>query len=210
MNKKSPLLWLEMFLLYLFLPGIYLISRETGPRIPFLIPLLIAVSYCWIVLRRDSSFNRKEYGWNGFKSWKKLLLYWLVYVIISTIAIWVFTPDLLFNLPKTNPLLTLMIWIFYPIWSVLPQELYYRTFFIHRYEHILPKAWLIFVNGALFGLVHILFGSWVSVILSFFLGCWLAWRYLKYRSLLVSSLEHGLYGNWVFTVGLGQYFYRPV
>jgi len=33
-------------------------------------------------------------------------------------------------------------------------------------------------------------------------------RYAETGSLATSSFEHALYGCWLFTVGLGQYFYH--
>ncbi|WP_201298091.1 hypothetical protein [Nocardia sp. CY41] len=59
---------------------------------------------------------------------------------------------------------------------------------------------------AAFGFVHIVFGSWFSVIASDF-GSWIfASRYVRTRSLFTGSVEHSVYGILVFTVGLGRYF----
>jgi len=35
-----------------------------------------------------------------------------------------------------------------------------------------------------------------------------AWRYQQSGSLFTSSLEHALYGCLMFTIGLGEYFYK--
>jgi uncharacterized protein len=45
-------------------------------------------------------------------------------------------------------------------------------------------------------------------VLTFFGGILFAWRYVETGSLLTSSVEHALYGCWLFTVGLGVYFYH--
>ena len=37
-------------------------------------------------------------------------------------------------------------------------------------------------------------------------GLLFAHRYRQTRSLLVTSLEHAVLGQWIFTVGLGEYF----
>jgi membrane protease YdiL (CAAX protease family) len=115
-------------------------------------------------------------------------------------------------LPQNAPRLWLMIMIFYPLLSVIPQELVYRTFFFHRYGPLFGDArWLaILVNGLLFGFAHVIFGSYVSVLLTAFLGCLLAWRYDATRSFWAVWLEHSLYGCLVFTVGLGHYFFTGV
>jgi uncharacterized protein len=35
-----------------------------------------------------------------------------------------------------------------------------------------------------------------------------AWRYAETGWLFTSSFEYALYGCWMFTIGLGQYFYK--
>lgn len=61
-------------------------------------------------------------------------------------------------------------------------------------------------SAASFGFVHIIYGHWLSVVLTTILGALLAWRFAKTRSLAVVWLEHALYGLLAFTVGLGSFF----
>jgi membrane protease YdiL (CAAX protease family) len=105
----------------------------------------------------------------------------------------------------------------YPLFSVYPQGLIYRAFFFHRYRPLveacapLVRAWLlIVVSGATFALMHILFHNWIAVALTFPGGILFAVRYCNTRSLAVSSIEHALYGCFLFTIGLGQFFYVRV
>jgi hypothetical protein len=65
-------------------------------------------------------------------------------------------------------------------------------------------------SAAAFGFLHIIFRNSLAVWLTFFGGILFAWRYEVTGSLFVSSFEHALYGCWLFTVGLGQYFYHGV
>ena len=104
------------------------------------------------------------------------------------------------------------IMLLYPLLSVIPQELIYRTFFFHRYGPLFGEArWLaIAVNGLLFGFAHVIFGSYVSIVLTAFLGCLVAWRYDETRSFWAVWLEHSLYGCLVFTIGLGHYFFTGI
>jgi uncharacterized protein len=55
--------------------------------------------------------------------------------------------------------------------------------------------------------MHILFHNWIALALTFPGGILFALRYCNTRSLAVSSLEHALYGCFLFTIGLGQFFY---
>jgi hypothetical protein len=116
---------------------------------------------------------------------------------------------LFLSLPRRAPPFWAIIMVFYPIVSAFPQELIYRTLFFHRFgtlfgnRRVLAAA----VNGALFGFAHIMFGSWISVVLSALLGFVIAWRYARARSFWGAWFEHALYGDLVFTVGLGRYFF---
>jgi membrane protease YdiL (CAAX protease family) len=59
-----------------------------------------------------------------------------------------------------------------------------------------------------FAFLHIIFRNTLAVSLTFLGGLLFAARYAQTGSLATSSFEHALYGCWLFTVGLGQYFYH--
>jgi len=147
--------------------------------------------------------------------WTELAMIVLGFVIAAgAVAVFVqqhYPADFL-SFPKYRPRLWALITIFYPLVSVVPQELVYRTFFFHRYGPLFgERPWLgILANGALFSFGHIIFGSWVSIVLSLALGTLLAYRYVRTRSFWAVWLEHTLYGQLVFTVGLGRYFFTGV
>ncbi len=68
----------------------------------------------------------------------------------------------------------------------------------------------ILVNGVLFAFGHIMFQNWVAIISCLVGGLLFAWRYLRTGSLWAVMFEHMLYGNLIFTVGLGRYFFTGV
>ena len=121
-------------------------------------------------------------------------------------------PNRFLDLPRERPHIWQKIMLFYPLLSVIPQELIYRSFYFHRYGALFGNAkWLaILSNGILFGFSHIMFGSYTAVALSTGLGILLAWRYIRTRSFLAVWLEHSLYGCLVFTVGIGYLFFTGV
>lgn len=135
-------------------------------------------------------------------------------MVAAVVVAWVLfeIPHRFLQLPLNAPVIWVMILILYPLVSVIPQELIYRTFFFHRYGPLFGDArWLaIVVNGLLFGFAHIIFGSFVSIALTAVLGCLVAWRYHEARSFWAVWLEHSLYGWLVFTVGLGHYFFTGI
>jgi membrane protease YdiL (CAAX protease family) len=93
--------------------------------------------------------------------------------------------------------------------SVYPQGLVYRAFFFERYRSLFPNpAVLIAMSAVAFSFAHIIFRNPIAVGFTLIGGFLFAWRYGETRSLFTSSFEHALYGCWMFTVGLGDYFYR--
>lgn len=135
-------------------------------------------------------------------------------LIGGAVALWVAIelPDRFLALPRANWPVWLAIMVLYPLLSVIPQELIYRTFFFHRYGPLFGTSrWLaILTNGLLFGFAHVIFGSLVSIVLTALLGFLLAWRYDATRSIWAVWLEHSLYGCLIFTVGLGHYFFTGI
>ncbi len=95
----------------------------------------------------------------------------------------------------------------YPVFSALPQEFIYRRFFFARYADLFTEKELVFLSALLFGIMHIVFGHWFSVVLSTIGGFLFARTYLFSRSLLITTFEHSLYGIVIFTFGFDSYFY---
>jgi membrane protease YdiL (CAAX protease family) len=88
----------------------------------------------------------------------------------------------------------------------------FRLFFFGRYRSLFlgnPHA-AILLNAVLFAFVHIIFQNVISVVISLLGGLLFAWRFEKTRSFWAVWLEHSLYGNLLFTLGLGRYFYTGV
>ena len=64
------------------------------------------------------------------------------------------------------------------------------------------------LNALCFGWVHLLYGSWISVLLSIAAGGLFAWLYLRHRNLWAVTIVHSLFGVAVFAMGYGMYFYH--
>ncbi len=130
---------------------------------------------------------------------------------VAAATYWLF-PGLWLSFPRWNPNLWLFVMAAYPLLSVIPQELVYRTFFFHRYGPLFGGfGWLaILVNGALFGFAHVIFGNIIAVAGTVVLGCILAFRYEATRSIWAVWLEHSLWGCLIFTIGLGRFFFTGV
>ena len=127
-------------------------------------------------------------------------------------ATWAVFPERFLAFPLYRTELWLLILLLYPLFSVIPQELVYRTFFFHRYGPLFGNVrWAaILINGALFGFAHIIFNNPIAVIGCMVVGTIIAYRYWMTRSFWAAWFEHALYGWLVFTVGLGHFFFTGV
>ena len=204
-NNKARLI-AEFIFLYLILPLLVMLDFLPVPLLLILLAMGITVH---LFLYYDPSFNR-----NNFINWKsgkseigKIILLFIPLAALMVVLIWQIDETKLFYLPSANPLFLLMISIFYPVFSVVPQGLAYRALFFHRYGILFSGNTLrIVISAILFSFGHILYKNAVVLLLAFLAGLIFAYRYYKTESLLISVLEHSLYGVWLFTCGLGYFF----
>lgn len=119
-----------------------------------------------------------------------------------------FHPEMLFSFVLTMPVFWAVVMVLYPILSVVPQEIIFRRYIYVRFAGILTPMGLWLVSGLGFGFAHIALDNWVAPALCAIGGLMFAQTYARTRSLALVSLEHALYGDMVFTLGLGRYFYH--
>ena len=102
----------------------------------------------------------------------------------------------------------MVVMIAYPLLSVYPQEILFRTFFFHRYRPILgSRHGAILWSAFVFGLAHLFFANWIAPTLTALGGYLFARTYTRSGSTLAAVIEHALWGDFLFTIGLGWYFY---
>lgn len=211
---KLVLLGLECFGLYVFFPWWVDIREHSGLLIPFLVVAAVA---CFAALLYDRRFDRKCL-WN-FPAFRKhlprILMTWAIGVVVMVGFTWwiqhqpwVRENVSLFGFVERAPRVWAVIIVLYPLFSVYPQEIILRTFFFHRYKRLFPKPWLMIVaNGLVFAWVHVIFQNWVAVALCVPSGMLFAYTYWRSKSTITSGFEHALFGNAMWTVGLGAFFY---
>ena len=203
--KGKLLRAIELVTLFIGIPIAYYYDLFPFHKI---IPLILGALYTIALLVFDKSFNRQEIGLNGFNNYKHMLMRSICVFIILVAATYLIAPDQLFFLPQNATWLWAVIMLMYPVWSVIPQELIYRTFFFHRYQPLFPSnTAMIIASGVAFAFMHIIFENIVALVFSLAAGIILSIIYSRHRSLLGISLEHAIYGNMVFTTGLGTFFY---
>jgi membrane protease YdiL (CAAX protease family) len=62
----------------------------------------------------------------------------------------------------------------------------------------------ILINAGLFSLAHLFFRNALVMLLTFLGGILFALTFKKTKSTLLVSIEHSIYGCWLFTVGMGE------
>jgi hypothetical protein len=66
---------------------------------------------------------------------------------------------------------------------------------------------MVIASGVSFGLAHLFFANWIAPLLSSVGGILFAITYAQTSSTVLVSIEHAIWGNFIFTIGLGWYFY---
>lgn len=205
---KNKILKLEFLLLYVLLPGLIIFNGLGQFMFVF---LWAATAYCMIIDKKSLFTSWAElWGWDqvNWQNFKPLLLRFMVAVFgMALFTLW-YDPARFLFLPQNEPDILWRILILYPLLSALPQEYIFCRFFFKRYKSFFGQGWLMIIMSAIvFAYAHVLFINPVAPTLGFIAGLIFAHTYWKTKSLALVTIEHGLYGNAIFIIGLGYYFY---
>lgn len=206
--NRIMLLAIEFFAVYAGIP--LLIYFRRIPNQPILY-LLVAGLLSFLLLRSDAQFPMaKLFSWGNYRSLlSSILIRNAICLVFLSVAVRLLAPQYLFSLIKRSPALWLLIFFLYPLVSVYPQELFYRAFLFHRYKPLFGSGWGMVAASALaFGFVHIIFRNWLAVGLCLIGGVLFSLTYQTSDSLLLTCLDHAIFGDFLFTIGLGQFFYH--
>ena len=192
----------ELLIIFIILP-IFSIVTGQEPINNFISMYIISIFYWYFLYRNKVKiFNNNKYSER--------------HVIITFVAIFIFSfsycydADNFMVFPKENPLTFLLVIFLYPFLSVIPQEIIFRKYFFSKFNALMPRNYLIFINGLVFSLAHVFFNNYIAIIFTFFGGIYLSWSYLRSESLALVIYEHTLFGTFIFASGLGRYFYHAV
>jgi len=198
----------ELLLLFVAFPLAFRYKPFPFPPIP---ALWLMAAYCLYRLFHDATFQRERL-WNSaaLPAWApQILAVFAGTALLVGAAVYFLAPGLLFNFVRRAPLFWAVVMLLYPVLSVYPQGIIYRAFFFERYRALFPNSVVLIAASALaFSFAHIIFRNPIALSFTLVGGILFAWRYAETGSLLTSSFEHALYGCWMFTIGLGEYFYK--
>ena len=204
--RKTIQILLEIIILYIIFPLLFLWDVFNFPIMLILLPLGLAI---YFFLKHDKTFDNKLFNnWHEAKKFLKPMLFlFIVSAAVMLAIILIIKPEDTFYLVRENPLFLLVISVFYPAFSVIPQAIAYRALFFHRYAKYLKGKWRqIIASAILFSFGHILYENWLVLLLTFVGGIIYSYRYIQSKSLTLSILEHSIYGIWLFASGLGMFF----
>jgi membrane protease YdiL (CAAX protease family) len=194
--------FIELILIFIAIPVSY--NFNYSPILKLIIGVFgfIYVTYVLLKIEKNKFSINKNLKWKTF--WKSTLIKFLIIAIITSVFVWFTDSKSLFIVVINKPKLWIIILLFYALFSVYPQELIYRTFFFQRYKNLFKNEFIfILINAALFSLAHIFFKSSLVLAFTFIGGILFAYTYQKTKSTLLVSIEHAIYGCWLFTVGMG-------
>jgi len=201
----------ELLLLFGLVPALLALAPRWAVSLGILASGLIAIA----ALAFDPSFARRELirlgdlvaGGLHRRALRAVLLRALV-IAAGLFALTALTsPSALFGFPRHRPVVWAVVMVLYPL-SAYAQELVYRPFFFHRYGRLFAsRRQTIVASGLLFGWAHIMVNNVLAMGLASIAGLLFASTYARSRSTMLVSLEHALYGDIAFTIGLGSVFY---
>ena len=193
----------EFFIIFILIPLSYLLEYPIIYKLIIGIIGFLYVIYILTKVEKNRFKIQKDLNWKLF--WKQTLLKLILIAFITSTFVWFTNKESLFEVVLNKPKLWLIILFVYSIFSVYPQELIYRTFFFQRYQSLFKSELLfIILNASVFSLGHIFFKNTLVLFLTFIGGILFALTFNKTKSTLLVSIEHAVYGCWLFTVGMGN------
>jgi membrane protease YdiL (CAAX protease family) len=201
--KSIPYKLIEFFTIFIVIPVSFAL------KYPIIIKMIIGlvgflyVIYVLLKVEKNKFNIAPDLNWKTF--WKHTAVKFLAIAVVTTLFVWITNKDSLFEVLYNKPRLWLIILFVYSFFSVYPQELIYRTFYFQRYQDLFKnKILFFFINAIVFSLAHIFFRNALVILITFIGGILFALSFNKTRSTLLISIEHAIYGCWLFTVGMGS------
>lgn len=207
---------LELVLLYVALPALLAflpawVEKRWGVRMnAWVVPtLLLAAAIAFVAMRRTGLLARGELARLRVagRDWAAMLARFAFCALLLTGLLLQYRPEWLFAFPRHNPRFWALVCVAYPLVSVLPQGILYRALFAKRYAACVPLHPLVF-GALLFSWAHVVFHNPWACAFTFVGGLFFLSSYRRTGSLIFSCIEHALYGDFLFTVGWGSFFYE--
>ena len=193
----------EFFIAFIVIPVSFAVPYPIWIKISIGVFGFLYILFILLRVEKNKFKIAPNLSWKSF--FKRVSAQLVGIVILTTLYMWFVDKPNLFVVILNKPLMWLVILFVYSFFSVYPQELIYRTFFFQRYRSLFKSESLfVLVNAALFSLAHMFFRNGLVMILTFIGGILFALTFKKTKSSLLVTIEHAIYGSWLFTVGMGS------
>jgi len=200
--KTSNYKLTELFIIFILFPVSFTFSFALWIKFAFGLIGFIYIVYILLKVEKEQFKIVPNINWNFF--WKQTILKFIIISVLTSLFVWFTNRGNFFNVMINKPTLWLFFSFVYSFFSVYPQELIYRTFFFHRYQSLFRQnSQFIFFNAIVFSLGHIFFKNTLVLIITFLGGILFAITFNRTKSTFLVSIEHAIYGSWLFTVGMG-------
>ena len=200
-SKKVKII--EFLLIFIILPVSFALNYPLAIKLILGLIGLFYVIFVLLRVERNEFKINPNLNWKLF--WKNTLFKLSIIATLTILFVWFSDKESLFVVMLNKPLLWLIILFVYSLFSVYPQEILYRIFFFQRYQSLFKNEFiLILVNALVFSLAHLFFKKTFVLVMTFLGGILFALTYRKTKSTLLVSIEHAIYGCWLFTVGMGE------
>jgi hypothetical protein len=206
-NTLKKKLAIEFLIIFFLIPLVVILINLfiSNQKVFVFLPLFLVFFLSLYLLKKTPSFS-----FNSLKKkidWKFFFLISLVFVISGFFYTMILDRNLLFNLPKNYFFLWVAVIIFYPIFSVIPQEIIFRVLFFERYSCLFKNQFLyLILNSIIFAYIHLVFQNFHAFFITLITSPVFAHAYVN-KSFKTCFLTHTIGGQLVFTYGLGKYFY---
>ena len=187
--------------------GLYFLRHQLAHRVIPLV-LILAAACAWHLWRLRDFDRRSLWRVEGLgRHLKEILVALALPAVPIALATYLFMQDKFLAMPSGQTGAWLLLLVLYPLLSAYPQEVVFRGFFFQRYRRLFPDPRImVLASGVSFGLAHLFYGNWVAPLVAGLGGVLFGYRYLSSRSLVAVGMEHGLWGNLLYTIGLGWFF----
>ena len=208
-QTSNTIKFIEIVVLFIASPIILFLEIPIIYKVIFLFLGVVYIALISIFIEKFSKVNIDKKIKQS--SLKNIIIRFVIIAVLTTLVLYFQNKAQLFNVVLNKPDLWLKFSGVYILFSVIPQELIYRTFFVKRYQKIIKSEVLfLLINSILFSFAHIWFQSWTVLAFTFVGSLLFINTYLKTKSTWLVFLEHSLYGVWLYTVGYGEVFMFPV
>jgi uncharacterized protein len=201
--QKHIYKYTEFFIIFVLLPVSFTLDYLIW--IKLIIGFLGFLYVIFVLLKIEGNTFKiaENLNWNQF--WKATTVKLFAIIMVTTLFVWFTDKESLFNVLLNQPFKWFVVLFIYSVFSVYPQELIYRTLYFQRYKDLFKNENLfIFLNAIVFSLAHLFFRNTLVLLFTFLGGLLFALTYQKTKSTLLVSIEHAIYGCWLFTVGMGD------